>query len=75
MFCDYKTIFGTPRQGIHALRIPGLDIAFWDTVFTVVVAVLIASRSRHFGKSFIVSFSVLIAIAELLHWLFCIRNI
>lgn len=32
----------TPREGIHATRIPVLDVALWDVVGTVVVAVVVA---------------------------------
>ena len=30
-----------PRDGIHALRIPYIDVAFWDTFLTIVVTVFV----------------------------------
>ena len=32
----YKDIFGIPGTGLHATRIPILDIALIDTVFTII---------------------------------------
>ena len=45
---DYKDALGKPREGIHALRIPYLDIAFWDVVGTIVISGGIA---YYFDKS------------------------
>jgi len=41
-FAKYRDIFGEPRTGIHARRIPIIDLAFWDTIQTLVLAVSIA---------------------------------
>jgi hypothetical protein len=37
-----KDIFGEPRTGVHAMRIPILDIALVDTALTVLLALCIA---------------------------------
>lgn len=36
-----KDIFGLPRTGIHAQRIPFIDIALWDTVGTIVITIVL----------------------------------
>jgi hypothetical protein len=36
------SLLGEPRQGFHAARIPVLDVALWDTVGTIVIAVVVA---------------------------------
>ncbi|APC25777.1 hypothetical protein BST79_gp264 [Only Syngen Nebraska virus 5] len=38
---ELKDIFGLPRTGIHAQRIPMLDIALWDTVGTIVITIIL----------------------------------
>jgi len=38
----YRDALGKPRQGFHAMRIPGLDVAARDTIGTFVIAVLLA---------------------------------
>ena len=38
----YKDIVGKPREGIHAMRIPGLDVAAQDTIATILFAIIIA---------------------------------
>ena len=36
--CKYKNIFGEPGKGVHKKRIPILNIAFIDTLLTVIGA-------------------------------------
>jgi hypothetical protein len=38
----YRDMFGLPYQGFHAVRIPGLDVALYDTFGTIVIAVIVA---------------------------------
>jgi bacteriorhodopsin len=38
---ELKDIFGLPRTGFHAQRIPILDIALWDTVGTIVITIIL----------------------------------
>ena len=38
---ELKDIFGLPRTGIHARRIPVLDIALWDTIGTIVITLVL----------------------------------
>lgn len=38
---ELKDIFGLPRTGIHAQRIPVLDIALWDTVGTIAITIVL----------------------------------
>lgn len=32
LFCAFADVFGKPREGVHRLRIPGLDVAAVDFV-------------------------------------------
>ena len=67
--CQYREAGGTPRMGLHALRIPLIDVAFWDVVGTLLIAVLIA----HILKTNVVS-TVLIAflLGCAAHIVFCV---
>jgi hypothetical protein len=67
--CDYKDIFGRPREGAHAYRI--FDIAVVDVAATVVVAFIIA---RVFGIVFWKSLVVLFIIGIISHRAFCVRT-
>lgn len=47
MLCKYKSIFGDPREGPHAHRIPLLDVATVDVVGTLVIAIIIYALVGH----------------------------
>ena len=65
MATDLADIFGKPRAGVHAARIPGLDIAFWDTVGTVIVAVVLAFVFRQSAWRWLLLLCVLGFVAHL----------
>ena len=67
--CQYKDIFGRPREGAHAYRI--FDIAVVDVAATVLLAFVIA---RLFGLSFWKSLVVLFIIGIISHRAFCVRT-
>jgi hypothetical protein len=67
--CQYKDIFGRPREGAHAYRV--FDIAVVDVAATVVVAYVIY---RIFGLSFWKSLVVLFIVGILSHRMFCVRT-
>jgi uncharacterized membrane protein len=67
--CDYKDIFGRPREGAHAYRI--FDIAVVDVTATVILAFIIA---RLFGLSFWKSLVTLFIIGIISHRAFCVRT-
>ena len=67
--CQYKDIFGRPREGAHAYRI--FDIAVVDVAATVFLAFIIA---RLFGLSFWKSLVVLFIIGIISHRAFCVRT-
>lgn len=73
MSCPFKSIFGDPGTGVHAMRIPGLDIALVDTALTFVGAWAI--QHWFFPKtSYLTVFLVFFLIGELMHWLFCVKS-
>ncbi len=67
--CQYKDIFGRPREGAHAYRV--FDIAVVDVVATVVVAYVIA---RVFGFAFWKSLVALFIVGIISHRAFCVRT-
>ena len=67
--CQYKDIFGRPREGAHAYRL--FDIAVVDVAATVVVAFIIA---RLFGFVFWKSLVALFIIGIISHRAFCVRT-
>jgi hypothetical protein len=46
MLCSLREAGGVPREGIHAARIPVIDVALWDVVFTVLGAAAVARWGR-----------------------------
>lgn len=40
---DKQPLFGVPRQGVHAVRIPFLDFSLIDTIGTLAIAALTCS--------------------------------
>ena len=67
--CQYKDIFGRPREGAHTYRI--FDIAVVDVAATVFLAFIIA---RLFGLSFWKSLVALFIIGIISHRAFCVRT-
>ena len=69
MLCQYKNIFGIPREGFHKARIPFVDMALWDTLGTVAIIALITYFS---GVSWIIVSLSVIMLAVFLHSIFCV---
>ena len=38
MMCEYQHMFGMPREGVHALRVPWTTTAFVDYALTLLLA-------------------------------------
>ena len=84
-WCAWNGIAGPPRKGFHARRIPWLDVALWDVIGTVLIAVAIAyllqvrfayafltkERNRNAVRSLPPS---LMVFATLVHWLLCVET-
>jgi hypothetical protein len=60
---------GTPSDPTSTDGIPSVDLALWDVVGTVLLAVLVA---RLTDASAVAVFVVLLAVATALHRLFCV---
>lgn len=65
--CQYKDIFGKPKEGLHKYRI--MNIAMIDLLFTAVAAYLL---SHVFSSSFLLVFIILIIMGIVMHKLFCV---
>lgn len=72
MLCPYKNLFGVPREGLHAYRIPYLDIAAFDTLGVLLVGFLI---SRYFKINFFLVVIILFLVGFLSHKLFCVKEV
>lgn len=62
-------IFGKPGTGIHKLHF--LGVAVWDTVFTVILAIIL---SVAFGIPITLTVVGLLILAIFLHWLFGVKT-
>ena len=67
--CQYKDVFGAPRQGVHAARIPIVDLAFWDVLGTIILVVVL---SYTLGTSLLKTAIATTVAFIFLHWLFCV---
>ena len=68
---DLSNLFGKPGTGLHAIRIPILDIAFIDTLFTFLLAYFIKNyyyKKTQYTTLFI--FMCLFVIGEFFHLIF-----
>lgn len=69
VLCQYKNIFGVPKQGIHSIRI--WDIAIVDVFSTVLGAFLISYAT---GVNFWLTLLTLFILGIFLHKLFCVET-
>ena len=67
--CQYKDLFGRPREGAHAYRL--FDVAVVDVVAMIVVAFIIA---RVFGFVFWKSLVALFLLGIISHRVFCVET-
>ena len=71
MLCQFQHVAGRPREGFHAARIPVIDVALWDVVGTICIAIVLAHWFQtNVGWTLLMVF----AVAVLLHWLFCVET-
>ena len=67
--CSYRHLAGVPRNGFHAARIPILNLALWDVLGTVVLALIV---SYAFQVPLSWTTLVLFVTGTILHILFCV---
>ena len=73
MSCPFKSIFGDPGTGAHAMRIPVLDIAVVDTALTFLGAWAI--QCLWFPKTpYLHVFLLFFLLGEIMHWMFCVKT-
>jgi hypothetical protein len=68
---QFKDVLGKPNEGLHATRIPIIDLAFWDVVGTFAIAY--AFYLFGYG-SIMFNFLILFVIAEVLHYIFGVKT-
>jgi hypothetical protein len=69
--CKYSSILGSPRKGIHFLRLPFIDIAAVDTGATFLASWAI---SISYNIPFVQVLSLMLLSGFLLHWIFCVKT-
>ena len=77
--CQHKDLFGEPRTGIHSLRIPVIDVGFYDVLSTVILGLIISAISIFFFKTnikntLIISQIFVFLLGIIVHRLFCVRT-
>ena len=68
--CVPSTIFGEVKKGMHALRVPGTDAAAVDYILTLLLA---WALSATFKWDLVLVTIILLALAVLFHWWFCVK--
>lgn len=69
MACQYKDLFGKPKEGIHKYRLFG--IAIFDVIVTILVSILIAYI---FNLNLWITLITLFLIGIIVHRIFCVRT-
>ena len=69
--CQYKEMFGKPREESHKTRIPFIDLALSDTFMTILGAYI---ASIVFKQSFLLVLFVVVMIGIIAHRAFCVRT-
>lgn len=69
LLCQYKNIFGKPREGVHSLRI--FDLALVDLVLTIIASYFLKDV---FKQTFFKTFICLMILGTCLHFLFCVET-
>ncbi len=72
MFNRYKNSLGAPRTGVHALRIPLLDVALVDVVLTWIAINALTNHSRF---SLYQSSAILLLAGFIAHKLFAVEAV
>ncbi len=69
--CEYKNLFGKPREGLHAYRL--FDVAIVDVLATLFLSVLLSRYVVNYSWYTVFIFLVLISIP--IHRLFCVKTV
>ena len=77
--CQYKNLFGEPRTGIHSLRIPIIDVGFYDVFFTILLGLFIALMSillfkTNIKNTIIITQIFVFVLGIVVHRIFCVRT-
>lgn len=71
MACRYSDLLGLPKQGIHKLRIPYVDLAFYDVLATFLLAYAISKLTK---KNYWEILVIVFLVSVVLHQLFCVST-
>lgn len=73
MFCEFSDIFGKPNVGAHSIRIPIVDLAFVDTIGTVVVGYFVYNLWFKNVDPYLYIICVILFVV-FIHKLFCVET-
>ena len=85
LWCHYRDALGAARTGVHAYRMPGVDLAIVDLLLTVLAAFAIVYATRgasiemepphdHPVRNSLICFLLLWALGTGMHVLFCVPS-
>ena len=69
MYCKHADVFGRPGEGVHSTRVGGY--ALFDIIGTFLLAVI---TTYLFRVNIFVSFLGWFILAEILHYMFCVKT-
>ena len=69
MICDFKNIFGKPKEGVHSLRF--MNIAIVDFLLTILLAVFIA---KFFNINIFAAVLSTFLLGIAAHRIFCVKT-
>lgn len=69
VLCSFRNVFGRPREGVHAVRLPVLDIAVVDLALTIVCGTLLAT---YMHWSVLLTNGIIMALSVVIHRAFCV---
>ncbi len=69
MICDFKNIFGKPKEGVHSLRF--MNIAIVDFLLTILFSVFIA---KIFNINIFTSLLSIFLLGIVTHRIFCVKT-
>lgn len=74
IFDKYKDIFGKPNEGVHAIRIPIINLAAVDVIGTILIAYILWLVIPQKRVSLLMMIVIIFALAEIMHILFGVKT-
>ena len=72
MACQFKDLFGKPREGNHKYRIPIIDLAIVDVLIAALAGYFIGVRYLEYSAISVFVFLLILTIVS--HRIFCVET-